>query len=244
MNDLWTVMTKEWREYFAPGGSRRGGVVTLLIFFAMFGVFLPLELSHGFADSIVALLFYGISVPLSTVMGIIADAFAGERERHTLETLLASRLSDRSILLGKLGAAVGYSWLMSLLMALLALVVASLKNGGAFQFYATSIWVGILILSVLFALLYASVGVLLSLRAATVRQVQQALTVALLVIVIGPILLYAQALSAQQRQQFEAWAATHSTQLGLIIFGVIAAIDLALLVASLLGFRRSRLILS
>jgi uncharacterized membrane protein len=86
--------------------------------------------------------------------------------------------------------------------------------------------------------------VLLSLRAATVRQVQQALTVALLVIVIGPILLYAQALSAQQRQQFEAWAATHSTQLGLIIFGVIAAIDLALLVASLLGFRRSRLILS
>jgi len=33
-----------------------------------------------------------------------------ERERHTLETLLASRLSDRAILFGKNGAAIGYSF--------------------------------------------------------------------------------------------------------------------------------------
>ena len=44
---------------------------------------------------------------------MIADGIPGERERHTLETLLASRLSDRSILLGKVMAAVptaGASW--------------------------------------------------------------------------------------------------------------------------------------
>jgi ABC-2 type transport system permease protein len=208
MSDLWTVMTKEWREYFAPGGSRRGGVVSMLIFFGIFGVLLPLQLGRSFVDSFLALFYYAITVPLSMVMGVIADAFAGERERHTLETLLASRLSDRSILLGKLGAAVGYSWGMSLLTALLAVVVANLKVGGAFQFYPTGTWVSILIVSLLVAVLYASLGVVLSLRAATVRQVQQALSVSFIVILLGPFLIF-QALSLQTRQQFAAWALTH-----------------------------------
>jgi ABC-2 type transport system permease protein len=243
VNDLWTVMTKEWREYFAPGGSRRGGVVSMLIFFGLFGVFLPLELGRNFVDSFFAVFYYGISVPLSMVMGIIADAFAGERERHTLETLLASRLSDRSILLGKLGAAVGYSWGMSLLTALLAVIVANFKGGGAFRFYATGIWTSILAVSLLVALLYASLGVLLSLRAATVRQVQQALSVSFLVILLGPFLIF-QALSPATRQQFGVWALAHLTQVGIIAGVIIAVLDVILLAAALLGFRRSRLILS
>jgi ABC-2 type transport system permease protein len=243
MNDLWTVMTKEWREYFAPGGSRRGGIVSMLIFFGIFGVFLPLEFGRSFVGSFFAIFYYGISVPLSMVMGVIADAFAGERERHTLETLLASRLSDRSILLGKLGAAIGYSWGMSLATALLAVVVANLKSGGHFAFYATSIWVSILVVSLLVATLYASLGVLLSLRAATVRQVQQALSVSFIVILLGPLLLF-QALGAQTRAQFSAWALTHVIQVAILGGVVIALVDVVLLAVSLLGFRRSRLILS
>jgi ABC-2 type transport system permease protein len=243
MNDLWTMATKEWREYFAPGGARRGGVVSMLIFLGLFGIVLPLQGGRGFVESPFALFFYGISVPLSMVMGIIADAFAGERERHTLETLLASRLSDRSILLGKLGAAVAYSWALSLLNALLGLLVANLQSGGAFRFYPTGIWVGILLGSFLVGLLFASLGVLLSLRAATVRQVQQALSVSFLGLLLGPFLIY-QALSPPIRRQFSVWAATHSTQLGLIIPAVIAGLDVVLLSAAFLGFRRSRLILS
>lgn len=243
MSDLWTVMTKEWSEYFAPGGSRRSGIVSMLIFFGLFGVFLPLQFGRGFVDSFFAVFYYGISVPLSMVMGIIADAFAGERERHTLETLLASRLSDRSILLGKLGAAVGYSWGMSLLTALLAVVIANLKAGGAFKFYSTSIGVSILVVSVLVSILYATLGVLLSLRAATVRQVQQSLSVSFLVILLGPFLIF-EALSPQARQQFGAWALTHLTQVGLIAGAIIAVLDVILVASALLGFRRSRLIIS
>ncbi|HEY7975719.1 MAG TPA: ABC transporter permease [Ktedonobacterales bacterium] len=243
MNDLWTVMTKEWREYFAPGGSRRSGILSMLIFLGLFGVFLPLEFGSGFVDSFFAVFYYGVSVPLSMVMGVIADAFAGERERHTLETLLASRLSDRSILLGKLGAAVGYSWVLSLLASLLALVVANLRGGGTFRFYATSIWVSIIVVSLLVSLLYASLGVLLSLRAATVRQVQQALTVSFLVIFLGPVLIF-QALGPHSRQQFSAWALTHLTQAGIIAGVVIAVVDVVLVAIALLGFRRTRLILS
>ena len=43
----------------------------------------------------------------------VPDPLPRERERHTLETLLASRLSDRAILLGKIGAAVGFEWVIT-----------------------------------------------------------------------------------------------------------------------------------
>lgn len=53
----------------------------------------------------------------------IGDAIAGERERHTLETLLASRIGYRAILPGKLIVTVGYAWGMALVGLLLSLVV-------------------------------------------------------------------------------------------------------------------------
>ena len=49
------------------------------------------------------------------IISFIGDAIAGERERHTLETLLASRMPDRAILLGKVIAIVLYAWGMGVL---------------------------------------------------------------------------------------------------------------------------------
>jgi ABC-2 type transport system permease protein len=56
----------------------------------------------------------------------LGDAIAGERERHTLETLLASRISDRAILLGKVIVTTGYAWGTALLGLLFGLFVATL----------------------------------------------------------------------------------------------------------------------
>ena len=41
IGDITTVMTKEWREFFVSGGSRRTGLVFLLIVLAIFGLYLP-----------------------------------------------------------------------------------------------------------------------------------------------------------------------------------------------------------
>ncbi|HEY7782433.1 MAG TPA: ABC transporter permease subunit [Ktedonobacterales bacterium] len=243
ISDAWTMMTKEWREYFAPGGSRRGGVVSTLIFVGIFGIFLPFEFGRGFVDSFFGVFYYGITVPLSMVMGVIADAFAGERERHTLETLLASRLSDRSIILGKLGAAVVYSWVLSVGTSLVAAAVSNLKAGGAFRFYTPGIFISIVVVSLLVSVFYASLGVLLSLRATTVRQVQQTLSVAFVVVLVVPVLVF-QALSPHTRQQFALWALSHLTQVGLIAGVVLAVVDVILFGLSLVRFRRSRLILA
>ena len=51
-----------------------------------------------------------------------------ERERHTLETLLSTRLSDHTILLGKIGATVSYAWGMTQIVLLIALVPVNIMN--------------------------------------------------------------------------------------------------------------------
>ena len=59
---------------------------------------------------------------------MIADSFAGERERHTLETLLASRLSDRAILFGKIAACIAYGWLMAMLCVLVGTITENVSH--------------------------------------------------------------------------------------------------------------------
>ena len=71
----------------------RGGRFSLVILVGVFGVFLPLQSGAEWVQS-PATVFYWGWVPLMLVGGAVADSFAGERERHTLETLLASRLPD------------------------------------------------------------------------------------------------------------------------------------------------------
>ena len=106
--DVLTVAWKEWRELLQLGGSHRGGRFSLVILVLVFGVFLPFQSGAEWVES-PATVFYWGWVPLMLVSGAVADSFAGERERHTLETLLASRLPDRAILLGKMAAAVAAS---------------------------------------------------------------------------------------------------------------------------------------
>ncbi|MGZ3674289.1 MAG: ABC transporter permease, partial [Ktedonobacterales bacterium] len=111
--DTWTVMWKEWREYFAGasagGGSGRGrGVIGVLIIVAIVSILVPLQLGRAFVTSGAPIIVDGLYLPFTILLNVVADTFAGERERHTLETLLASRLSDRAVLFGKVGAAVAY----------------------------------------------------------------------------------------------------------------------------------------
>jgi ABC-type Na+ efflux pump permease subunit len=62
---------------------------------------------------------------------MITDSIAGERERQTLETLLASRLPDRAILLGKVAAITLLGWLLLALGALPGILHQALTPDGA-----------------------------------------------------------------------------------------------------------------
>src|SRR3972149_5160056 len=106
MHDISTMFWKERKGLLMQGGSRWRAVVTVLIMVVMIGVFFPLQMGRDWLDAgwslLAAFLF-----PLILVGITIPESFAGERERHTLSTLLASRLPDRAIFFGKLGLAIG-----------------------------------------------------------------------------------------------------------------------------------------
>lgn len=243
MGDVLTVAWKEWRELLQLGGSHRGGRFSLAVLVGVFGVLLPLQSGAEWVQS-PATVFYWGWVPLMLVGSAVADSFAGERERHTLETLLASRLPDRAILLGKMAAAVAYGWGLVLAMLALSLVTVNLSDrSGPLLMFPWRFAVGAPLMALLGAGLAATAGVQISLRAQTVRQAAQTLNVGVLLLVFIPVL-GLQALPDAWQTQLGAWALTIGAD-GVLwpAAAVLAALDLALLAAAFARFKRARLVL-
>src|SRR5512145_268876 len=129
IGDMLTVLWKEIRELpFMTGGGFRGGKFGMLIFLFVFGIYMPLQTGPKWVTSPVSLLYW-VWVPFLLVSSVIADSFAGERERHTLETLLASRLSDRAVLFGKLSAGIAYGWGITTFCMLMGLIALNIVYG-------------------------------------------------------------------------------------------------------------------
>jgi len=244
--DVFTVIWKERKGMFRHRGSRSRAVLTLLVPVAVFAVYMPWQggpedwLTGPF--SIVA----SILIPILMVLLTIPESFAGERERHTLETLLASRLSDRAILFGKMAVSVALGWGMALLTLLIGFIVVNATHwSGQLLFYTPPIAVANLVLSLVFAILAAGAGVIISLRAATVREAQQTL----MAIVMFPLLLLGVAgtflvtagLEWVERI-LETMRAMDSWLLLLIVAVVLIAICLILIRLAMARFQRARLL--
>ena len=82
--DTWTVMGKEFREIISMRGSRRGAVIGILFPAIFIGVFFPLNSGLKWVESPVSLSTW-FMISYIFVSSVIADSFAGERERHTLK---------------------------------------------------------------------------------------------------------------------------------------------------------------
>lgn len=179
LTDIWTVTQKELKEIVVTGGGGRGRW-SFLIFLGVFGVFLPLQGGVRGLETGQVMIFFAW-VPFMLASTVIADTFAGERERHTLETLLATRLSDRAILFGKMLAAILYA--LGLLLASIALSVVTVNivyRPERFTMYPPLVLIIVVAVSALGALLATGIGVLVSLRASTTRQAQQTMGLAII----------------------------------------------------------------
>lgn len=242
LGDMWTIMWKEWKEMLLQRGQGRSMILNLALVIGVFGVFLPLQMGSDWVQA-PALIFWAW-VPLLLVSSVIADSFAGERERHTLETLLASRLSDRAILLGKVAAAIGYGWGLSMVSVIAGLITVNVTSGqGRLLMYAPEVALGIVLLSFLASALVAGLGVLVSLRAATVRQAAQTLSIGTMILLWAPIMI----LQALPQEQVNRLASFVQGINGPAAFaaGVVAlaALDLLFLALAAARFQRARLIL-
>jgi len=241
IGDVVTVLWKESKEILAMGGGGVRGRIQFLFLIGAFGIFMPLSLGSRWVTSPLAILMVGW-FPLILVSVTIADSFAGERERHTLETLLASRLSDVSVLVGKMAAAVGYAWGITLLCLLVGVVTVNIADWtGGFLFYSGVTTLGTVLLSFLVALLASASGVLVSLRAETVRQANQTLGVATMVVFFLPVV-GIQSMPDAMRQSLATWAMQAGTlNLVLVAALVLAVIDIALIAAAKKRFQRTKL---
>lgn len=234
MNDLWTMLWKESKDFLFSGG--RSDLIRPLLSIAVVGIVLPLSMSSNWLDLAGASVMICLIMPFSSVILIIGDAIAGERERHTLETLLASRISDRAILLSKVLMAVAYNWALTILSLLLGAFVANLSVGSQpWRFYPPISFLVVLALCFLLTLLAASGGVLISLKSATVRQASQTMLLALIILSLA-IAFVIQLLPPVWLVSLTMFEGVLITMLGLTI------LDVIFLAASLASFRRSRLI--
>jgi len=241
--DIWTVMWKEWKELLQARGNRRSSLWMVLMNVGIFGAFMPWQFGLQWLNSLWTV-FWMLFVASFWTTNLIADSFAGERERHTLETLLASRLSNRAILLGKYAAALAYVGGQILVSLLLGAVVVSLAHGrGQFLFYRPSVGLGAAGTGLLGAGLVAGLGILISLRAATVRQAQQTLLIPLTLVLVLPSF-GTLILPADLQARFFQWLVeAEVTTVVLGVLAVLLVIDAALLAAALARFQRARLIL-
>ena len=244
ITDLLTMMWKEWKEMLLQHGGIRSGILPMVIVpLGLLGVMLPWQMGRAWVESPLSLAVWAW-MPLMLMASLIADSFAGERERHTLETLLASRLPHRAILFGKVCAVVSYGWGLTMLGVLMGLLTVNLVHGqGQLLLYSWKFTLGILALSWLGSWLAAGAGVIVSLRAATVRQAQQALMLTIMLLLFVPVY-GVQLLPDEWRTQIaRTLEAGGATRLVLVIIATLTVVDISLIVAAMARFRRSRLIL-
>jgi len=243
IRDVWTVVWKEWQEFRDQLLSLRRGGLSALILALILGVVAPVQLGAEWVQSKIIVAYWPF-LAATMVSSLIADSVAGERERHTLETLLASRLSDSAIIIGKIIAAVLYGLgfaVANLVLGLIAVNVAHSESAPIL--FGTQRLIATIVLTILASLLMAGIGVFISLRASTVKQAQQAFGIAIIVLTMGPLLAF-NALSPETRFQLaERVGSLGEARIIAYAVALLGLLSVLVIAGALLRFRRGKLVL-
>jgi ABC-2 type transport system permease protein len=241
--DVGAVVWKERMAVLRQPGSRTRVLLTVAIPIGFFAVYGPLTAGRDWVREIDSL-FIAVFMPILVAITTTPDSFAGERERRTLSTLLASRLSDRAILFGKVAFNVAVAWGLALVTLLIALVVVNVANSdGGLLLLTPVVFTADLLISFLVAVLAVAVGVVISLRSVTVQQAQQTLGAALLAVplVLGPVLFFV----ASRWPEWGPRELLSGVDPAVVLLGAtlaLLAIDVAFLALGTVRFRRDKLI--
>lgn len=238
IRDVWTVARKEWLEIFDQLLRFKRGGWSIIIVILFLGVVSPLQLGRAWLTSPL-MFFYWPILTTSMTSTLIADSIAGERERHTLETLLASRLSDTAIILGKIAAAVTYGFAFAAVNLLIGWAAVNIKYGqGELLTIPAHRLTSLLSLILGGSLFISGIGVFVSLRATTVRQAQQTFGIIILLLMMSPVL-FSQFISPERQASILARVA----ELGLETIALrtamgLGAVALVLNAAAIRRFKR------
>jgi ABC-2 type transport system permease protein len=241
LDDILTVMWKERKSMLRYRGSRSRFLLVLMTP-VLFAVVFPWQWGADWVEEVPSVIL-SIIIPVILVGITIPESFAGERERHTLGTLLASRLPDRAILFGKMAVSIALAWGVTVAVLLLSLVTVNIAHwDGELILYTPIVAFADLTLSFLVATLLAAAGVLVSMRSDTVQQAAQILmsiflVPAMILQVIGLVFV------TQSRDLIDRVATLDGRYLLLAILGILVLLTVGALAAAMARFRRSRLVL-
>lgn len=221
-------------------GPLRGPLAYFAVIIAV-GVSFALPLGEAFATSWKTV-FLVVSATAFAASSVTCDSVAGERERHTLETLLASRLPDYAIMIGKLLAAVLHAWMTAGILLLTGLLTAFLRFGGAALGGGLRSIIISALFSLLVAVLVAGLGIRVSLRAPTVKLAQQSFFVVLMSFFLVPIVA-SRLLRPDLKDALSNWVAGLDAG-NVALWGslVLCLLDGAVIGTVLLSFRRPNLL--
>jgi ABC-2 type transport system permease protein len=241
--DILTVAWKERKTQLRQPGGRWRTFLNLMLPFAFLSLYGPLAAEHWVETPMAAIACTIFSMVF--LVTTIPDSFAGERERHTLPTLLASRLPDPAILIGKLAVAILYGWGVTMLALLLGAAVANIAHWNAAPLmFPPRILIPAMVMSFFSAVTIALVGVLVSLRAATVQGAAQTLVTALMLPGVALQILGVVVFSRPEWRQGvrQGLDSVRFESVALTLVLVMLILDVLLMAAVLARFQRSRLI--
>ena len=172
MRDAVAIIRKELTELSTDWQSFYGTFVQTTVVVLLCGVFVPARSSSVWTQPTDLVMLYAIFPSIVAAL-FAADSFAGERERNTLETLLATPVSDRAIYLGKVLAALGISVSCSLMVLLAAVVTTLVKGDDPLPVVGLSGLLSLVAGSVVFGLNTTALATAVSSRARVARSAQQ-----------------------------------------------------------------------
>ncbi|MFH1008321.1 MAG: ABC transporter permease [Candidatus Latescibacterota bacterium] len=227
------VAKKELRELFA---SKSRGILALQIAIlgVIFGGFIPYSQGPYWIAETYLLGFHFVFVPFVVTFPFVTDCFAGERERKTLETLLTTRLDEKSLFLGKSLSVFAFSYLQVLMVVLIGWGTINaywrIEAGGKGLFvYSPPALFALFGLSAAMVALSTGIGVFVSLRAESVRAAQRVTGVINLAILLPMFFVLAQ-LSLD-------WISVMAA------FGIVLVLTALLSILAIRSFRREPLVL-
>lgn len=176
-SDILLVAGKELRELVA---SRSLKILFLQVGFlvVVFGLLIPYSQGPYWVEETYFLSFHIVFVPLLVTFPFVADCFAGERERKTMETVLATRLNERALFLGKTLSVFAFSYIQVVMVVLAGLVALNLycrieMGMEALFLYSGPTTCAMFLISGAVVVLGTGLGVLISLRSESVRSAQR-----------------------------------------------------------------------
>lgn len=173
LSDAWIVFRKELIELAGDRRTFRGALGQTAVLILFLGIYLPSSNSSMWNDpTMMAVVFF--LFPSLLAATVAADSFAGERERGTLETLLATPLSDASLFFGKAGWAIFYSFSVSAVALLAGLITTMVRYGSLDRYVpwsAVAVATGDAFVAAVFT---SAVAVLISTKFPLVRAAEQA----------------------------------------------------------------------